>query len=146
VSKETLTRSSTDGQFGKNFLTNVYPYVAGPGAGVVAFKTPQDWQDWFTGDGGGFNGIEVQDIEDGSFVKLREIGITYSAQQRWVKTLTGFSSADIRVAGRNLKTWTRYTGMDPEANIGGSEFLTQGLDYFISPQVRSLVLSISLNR
>jgi len=146
VSKETLIRSSTDGQFGKNFLTNVYPYVAGPGAGVVAFKTPQDWQDWFTGDGGGFNGIEVQDIEDGSFVKLREIGVTYSAQQRWVKTLTGFSSADIRVAGRNLKTWTRYTGMDPEANIGGSEFLTQGLDYFISPQVRSLVLSISLNR
>ena len=52
----------------------------------------------------------------------------------------------MRVAGRNLNTWTDYTGADPEANIGGAEFLTQGLDYFNNPQSRSFVLSLTLNR
>jgi len=143
--KDTYIRNQ-QGQYGKNYQTDIYPYVAGPGAGVVAFKTPQDWEDWFRGDGGGFGNVGAQFIEDGSFVKLRELGLTYTLDQRWVKNLIGFSSADVRVAGRNLHTWTKYKGLDPEANLGGGEFLTQGLDYFINPQVRSFVLSISLNR
>lgn len=134
------------GQFGKNYETDVYPFVAGPGANVVAFKTPQDWENWFRGDGGGFGTVGAQFVEDGSFVKLRELGLTYTLDQRWVKNLIGFSSADLRVAGRNLHTWTKYKGLDPEASLGGAEYLTQGLDYFINPQVRSFVLSISLNR
>jgi TonB-linked SusC/RagA family outer membrane protein len=150
---ETLDRSRTDGQFGKNFLTSVYPYVAGPGAGVVAFKTPHDWEVWYsafcgdcTGNGGGFGPVSEQFVENGGFVKLRELSATLTMDQPWVRRVTGFSSADLRVAGRNLHTWTKYTGFDPEANLGGGEFLTQGLDYFINPQVRSFVLSISLNR
>ncbi|MEO6779145.1 MAG: SusC/RagA family TonB-linked outer membrane protein [Gemmatimonadaceae bacterium] len=148
-------RNTTDGQFGKNFLTNVYPHVAGPGAtgNVVAFKTPTDWENWFsafcntcTGNGGGFGPVSQQFVEDGGFVKLRELSATYTLDQRWVRSLTGFTSADLTVAGRNLHTWTRYTGFDPEANLGGGEFLTQGLDYFINPQVRSFVVSIRLNR
>ena len=136
------------GQFGKNYETNIYPFVAGPGAtnGAVPFQSPDDWRSWFTGDGGGFGTVGAQFIEDGSFVKLRELGLTYTLDQRWVRNLIGFSSADVRVAGRNLHTWTKYKGLDPEANLGGGEFLTQGLDYFINPQVRSFVLSISLNR
>jgi hypothetical protein len=145
TSKFTLVRNGT-GTFGKDFLTNVYPDVAGPGAGKVAFSTPTQWQTWFNGNGGGFGPQGAQFVEDGSFVKLRELGVTYTADQSWVRSLTGFSSADIRFAGRNLKTWTKYTGFDPEANLGGAEFLTQGLDYFINPQTRSFVFSISLNR
>lgn len=134
------------GTFGKNYQTDVFPVVAGPGAGVVAFASQQDWQDWFQGNGGGFGPVGSQFMEDGSFVKLREIGITYTLDQRWVKSLSGFTSADIRIAGKNLKTWTKYKGFDPEANLGGAEFLTQGLDYFSNPQTRSFVISISLNR
>ena len=146
TSKETLIRSSTNGQFGKNFLTDIYPSVAGPGAGVVAFKTPADWQGWFNGNGGGFGTVGAQFVEDGSFAKLRELSLTYTADQSWVRSLTSFSSADIRFSGRNLKTWTRYKGFDPEANLGGSEFLTQGLDYFNNPQTRSFVFAVTLNR
>ncbi|HEV2643989.1 MAG TPA: TonB-dependent receptor, partial [Candidatus Elarobacter sp.] len=146
TASETLIRNSTNGQFGKNYLTGVYPTVAGPGAGVVAFKTPQQWQAWFNGNGGGFGPVGAQFVEDGSFAKLRELSVTYTADQSWVHALSGFSSVDLRVAGRNLKTWTRYKGLDPEANLGGSEFLTQGIDYFNNPQVRSFVFSVSLNR
>lgn len=139
-------RRNTTGQFGKDFLTDVYPTVAGPGAGINAFNTPEDWQEWFQGEGGGFGSVGKQFIEDGSFVKLRELSLAYTADQPWVKRLTGFTSADIRIAGRNLKTWSKYSGFDPEVNLGGSEFLTQGLDYFINPPSRSFVLSVSLNR
>ncbi|MGI8507853.1 MAG: SusC/RagA family TonB-linked outer membrane protein, partial [Gemmatimonadaceae bacterium] len=143
--KDTYIRTQ-QGVFGQNFLTDVYPTVAGPGKGVVAFKNPGDWQKWFTGTGGGFGPVTEQFVEDGSFVKLRELGVTYTLDQPFVRSLTSFSSADIRIAGRNLHTWTKYKGYDPEANIGGGEFLTQGLDYFINPQSRSFVISVSLNR
>ena len=88
----------------------------------------------------------AQFVEDGSFAKLREISLTYTLDQPFLKNLTGFSARTSALPGRNLKTWTKYTGFDPEANLGGAEFLTQGLDYFINPPTRSFVLSFSLSR
>ena len=144
--KDTKVRSMTNGQYGVNYMTDIYPVTVGPGKNVVPFTTPIDWENWFLGDGGGFGTVGAQFVEDGSFAKLREISLTYNLDQSWLKNLTGFSSADIRIAGRNLKTWTKYSGFDPEVNLGGAEFLTQGLDYFINPPTRSFVLSFSLNR
>jgi hypothetical protein len=114
----------------------------------VGLQTPQDWENWLSivGTGGGFSGPSEQFMEDGSFVKLRELSLTFSVDQPFLKRLTGFSSADVRIAGRNLKTWTKYRGLDPEVNNAGSEYLTQGLDWFANPQTRSFVLSFSLNR
>ena len=146
TSKYTGDLRSQQGQFGKNFLTDVYPYVAGPGAGKVAFHNPAEWQAWFTGDGGGFGPATAQAVEDASYTKLRELSLSYTVEQAWVKSLTGFSTVDVRVGGRNLKTWTKYKGYDPEVNLGGAEYLTQGLDYFINPPTRSFVLALSFNR
>ncbi|HJQ12988.1 MAG TPA: SusC/RagA family TonB-linked outer membrane protein [Gemmatimonadaceae bacterium] len=145
TSKETEIRSE-QGVFGQNFLTDVYPHVAGPGAGIVAFHTPQEWQAWFTGNGGGFGPVGAQAVEDASYAKLREISATYTLDQAWVRSATGFSTIDVKIGGRNLKTWTKYKGYDPEVNLGGAEYLTQGLDYFINPPTRSFVLAFSFNR
>jgi TonB-linked SusC/RagA family outer membrane protein len=142
--KDTEIRDQV-GTFGQNFLTDVYPVVAGPGVGVAAFSTPQQWQSWFTGAGGSGSPAQAQFVEDASFVKLREISVAYTADQKWVQSI-GFSSVDFRLAGRNLHTWTKYKGLDPESNLGGAEFLTQGIDYFNSPQTRSFVVSIGLNK
>ncbi|HEX2693471.1 MAG TPA: SusC/RagA family TonB-linked outer membrane protein [Gemmatimonadaceae bacterium] len=141
-------RRNTVGQYGVNYDTDIYPYVAGPGAGVAGLKTPEDWENWMSivGTGGGFSGPSEQFMEDGSFAKLRELSLTFSLDQPFLKRLTGFSSADVRIAGRNLKTWTKYRGLDPEVNNAGSEYLTQGLDWFANPQTRSFVVSFSLNR
>ena len=143
---DTKVRSLTNGTFGQNFLTDVYPNVAGPGAGHVGFASEQDWQNWFQGPGGTASAAQYQFIENGSFVKFRELSLTYTMSQPFVRQYTGFSSADLRIGGRNLYTWTKYKGMDPEANLQGAETLTQGIDYFNDPQTRSLVLSVSLNR
>jgi len=142
----TDVRGTTNGQFGVNFDTKTYPYTAGPGVAVVPFTSQAKWDSWFGGNGGGFGPVGEQFVEDGSFVKLRELAVTYTLDAAWLNHLVGFTSADIRFAGRNLHTWTKYSGLDPEASLGGAEFLTQGFDYFNSPQTRSFVVSVSLNR
>jgi TonB-linked SusC/RagA family outer membrane protein len=143
---DTKQRTSTNGQYGVNYALKNYPTTAGPGVNVIPFQSPADWENWFASDGGGFGTVGAQFVEDGSFAKLREISLTYTLDNSTFRNLTGFSSADIRISGRNLKTWTKYTGFDPEVNLGGAEFLTQGLDYFINPPTRSFVLSFSLSR
>ena len=135
-----------EGVYGQGGTWYTNERVAGPGAGQPFASTPAEWQGWLQGNGGGFGEVSSQFIEDGSFVKLRELSAAYTFDQPWVRSRLGLTSFDLRVAGRNLATWTDYTGLDPEANIGGAEFLTQGLDYFNNPQSRSFVLSFTLNR
>jgi len=125
--------------FGKDWLPGP---VAGPGAGTAVVLD----QSWFTGLGSGFGPVSSQFMEDGTYTKLREISVAYTFDQPWVSRNLGLSSVDLRVAGRNLKTWTKYTGIDPETNLGGAETLVQGIDYFNNPQTRSIVVSIGLNR
>ena len=116
--------------------------VAGPGAGMAV---PLG-EAWFTGPGGIFNGPVSAFIEDAGFVKLREISLGYTLDQPWVSRVLGFGSIDVRVAGRNLVTWTKYTGVDPETSLLGSASAVRGIDYFNNPQGRSYVFSVTLNR
>ena len=142
---ETLDRTRTDGQFGVNYLTDKYPVVAGPGVGVVAFSTPAAWQSWYNNLGGGFGPVGAQFVEDGSFVKLRELTLTYNVEGA-IPARLGFTSMNVSISGRNLHTWTKYSGLDPEVNLGGAEWLTQGVDYFNNPLIRSFIISVGLNR
>ena len=120
--------------------------VVGPGAGAaVSIGEP-----WYTGLGQcAFpGGVDETCIEDGGFVKLREISVTYTIDAPWVQRSLGFTSIDLRVAGRNLHTWTKYTGYDPETNLGGAVDATQailGVDYFNNPGTRSFVFAVTLN-
>lgn len=146
TAEETMIRTSTNGVFGKNGNILTGEQVAGPGAGATAFKTLADWQRWFTGLGGSASSVQSQFVEDGSFVKWREISVVYTLDDHFVRSRLGLGSAQIRLAGRNLKTWTKYKGLDPETNLGGAEFLTQGFDFFQNPQTRSFVVAFTLNR
>ena len=59
-------------------------------------------------------------ITDASYKRLREVSLTYSAPQS-VASLLRARNATFTFAGRNLKTWTKYTGLDPETtyHVGG---------------------------
>src|SRR6185295_3987396 len=117
-------------------------HVAGPGAGTAV---PLG-EAWFTGAGGIFNGATSQFVEDGSFAKLREVSVGYLFAQPWVLSSLGFGSMEVRVTGRNLTTWTGYSGIDPETSVLGSASALQGVDYFNNPQTRSFIFSLTLNR
>ncbi|MCU0619806.1 MAG: TonB-dependent receptor, partial [Gemmatimonadaceae bacterium] len=71
----------------------------------------------------GFNartqGIFEYWVEDGSFVKLRELSASYTLDWAPVKRLFR-DGIDVTVAGRNLFVWTDYSGYDPELNLFGT--------------------------
>jgi TonB-linked SusC/RagA family outer membrane protein len=118
--------------------------VAGPGAGT-AVAIGESW--YRTGDAPcPFTGVDEPCIENGGFVKLREVSLTYTLDAPWVMRTLGVSSVDIRVAGRNLHTWTKYTGYDPETSLGGALAPVTGVDYFNNPQTRSFVFTFTFNR
>jgi TonB-linked SusC/RagA family outer membrane protein len=118
--------------------------VVGPGAGT-AVPIGENWYRQGLG-AGPFAGNTEGFLEDGSYVKLRELSLGYTLDNAWVRNTLGLTSLDVRVAGRNLKTWTDYTGYDPETNLGGAIQNTRGYDYFNMPQTRSFVFTVNLNR
>jgi TonB-linked SusC/RagA family outer membrane protein len=124
--------------FGVDFLPGA---TVGPGKGQAVTIG----QSWYTGLGSIYSGIGEPFMEDGTYTKLREVSVTYTVTGDLVRR-AGFSSADLRVSGRNLHTWTKYTGMDPETNLAGADALLQGYDFFNMPQTRSFVFAIALNR
>jgi hypothetical protein len=118
--------------------------VAGPGAG----KSVPIGQNWYRGPLApcAFTGYDEACLDQDGYVKLREISITYTLDAAWVQNAIGVSSVDIRVSGRNLKTWTKWTGYDPETSGGGATDAIQGSEYFGNPQSRSFVFTVTLNR
>lgn len=85
-------------------------------------------------------------VEDASFVKLREVSASYR-----VGRVGTFGDWTVSVIGRNLKTWTDYSGFDPEVGAGtpatndSGSGLINAVDAFTFPQLRtvSFVLSTS---
>ncbi|MFN8876816.1 MAG: TonB-dependent receptor domain-containing protein [Gemmatimonadota bacterium] len=71
----------------------------------------------------GFNartqGIFQYWVEDGSFVKLREISASYTFDQPVVRKVFK-DGIDVTVSGRNVWVWTNYSGFDPEINLFGT--------------------------
>lgn len=126
--------------FGQSYLPN--EKVVGPGAGQAV----ELGEGWFTGLASVFNGPAAFGFEDASFAKLREVSVAYLFNTPAVNRI-GFSSVELRLAGRNLKTWTKYSGVDPETSVqSAGTSVIRGVDYFNNPQSRSFVLSLTLNR
>jgi TonB-dependent starch-binding outer membrane protein SusC len=63
--------------------------------------------------------IYYQDI---SYWKLRELTLGWEVPQRYVdRFMSGANNARVTVSGRNLKTWTKFRGGDPDfTNFGGN--------------------------
>ena len=82
-------------------------------------------------------GTQAGYIQDGGFTKLREVSVTYFAPTRWAKFF-GASDLSFAVVGRNLATWTKYQGVDPELNEAGQNNFTTA-DSLTQPPVRYFI-------
>ena len=85
-------------------------------------------------------------IEDVSYTKFRELSFSYTIPES-IGRRAGFNRAVVSLAGRNLYTWTNYTGLEPEAfflagnrggNFGQWEQTTM-------PQLTQWVLSLNFD-
>jgi TonB-linked SusC/RagA family outer membrane protein len=77
----------------------------------------------------GLLGTDGGYVEDGSFVRLREVSVTAAIPARYARRVRA-RDLSITLAGRNLAVWTDYKGLDPEitstpgAGFTSSDFLT----------------------
>ena len=78
-------------------------------------------------------------IEDGSYIRLRTLSISYEVPLR-----PGFVKYTmLYLSGNNLLTLTKYMGYDPETSSTGSVF-GQGVDIPSEPLSRSMRLGIRI--
>lgn len=78
-------------------------------------------------------------IEDGSYLKLRTIAVSYDVPLK----VTFLRSATVYATANNLFTVTNYLGYDPEFSAGSSVF-ARGVDTGLEPGTRSMQLGIRL--
>lgn len=88
-------------------------------------------------------GLAELQVEDGSWLRLREVVLSYTLPHRWFvnSSLDGIS---LSISGRNLWLLTNYKGIDPETNLQGDSN-TIGWDYFNLPNTKGITGSIELN-
>jgi TonB-linked SusC/RagA family outer membrane protein len=85
-------------------------------------------------------------VEDGTYVKLREVSIGYNMPSAAMKSITGgfVKNARLSVMGRNLLTFTKYSGFDPEVGTSdGTQIFSY--DFMGYPNFRSFSASLELN-
>jgi len=85
----------------------------------------------------GIYAIEEWRVDDGSFVKLRELSVSYN-----VGKLKFINNLSINFSGRNLISWDNYNGYDPEVNSGGQSTLLRGIDFGATPIPRTFSFGI----
>ncbi|MFL5540076.1 MAG: SusC/RagA family TonB-linked outer membrane protein [Longimicrobiaceae bacterium] len=83
-------------------------------------------------------------IEDATFTKWREFSVRLGAPESWGQRFPLIRGAAFTVAGRNLKTWTDYTGLDPETNEGGGASNFNQGEFNTQPPVRYWTARIDL--
>jgi TonB-linked SusC/RagA family outer membrane protein len=84
-------------------------------------------------------------LEPGTFVRLREIRLSYRLPQRAVRAVwDGIRKAQLSVSARNLFTATTYSGLDPEVSNFGNQPVGRNFDVAPFPHSRSFWLGIEL--
>jgi TonB-linked SusC/RagA family outer membrane protein len=108
---------------------NYYPQEFSPLvlAEAVVGAATQGYQDYY--------------YQSGNFVKLREVSATYTIPQKWAR---GFSRASFTLAARELHTWTKFHGLDPEAYYYLSTSPINGSDQAILPPLSRIIGTFNL--
>ncbi len=141
--KETEVRGSTTVFKGvKGTLNDKGEIVSNGEVNTDQVALDQNWLAF--GNANGFIGTNTEDfIEDGGWVRLRELSLSYKLPSS-ITEKTPFSGIRISYTGRNLWLSTKYKGVDPETNLMGA-YNAQGLDYFNMPGTRSHTFSLNVD-
>jgi TonB-linked SusC/RagA family outer membrane protein len=110
-------------------------------------------RDFVSGDSAGFKrintfgaGFTQPYVQDGSYLKLREVNLSYNLPDRFTAGIFGRSIryARLSVTGRNLFRVTPYRGLDPEVSNFGNQAIVRNIDVAPFPPSRSFFFSVDL--
>lgn len=80
-------------------------------------------------------------VEDASFVKLRELAVTYNLKSPFKNV----NNIQFSLVGRNLISWDSYSGWDPEINSAGQSNGVRGFDFAGVPIPRTYQVGINVS-
>ena len=109
----------------------------GPGQDTIVTFSQNLYENYM-----GRNTDVINNIEDASYMKLREIALSYNFGPVKIGYL-GDPNLTIRISAQDLKTWTNYSGWDPETNMYQDRI--SGEDYFNQPQTWRANMAIQFN-
>lgn len=83
-------------------------------------------------------------MEDASFLKLREISVTWDVPQELTRALWGgLTAMQLSVSARDWLRFTGYKGLDPEVSNFGIQSVSRGQDVAPYPPSRSFWFTLS---
>ncbi|HXE58805.1 MAG TPA: SusC/RagA family TonB-linked outer membrane protein [Gemmatimonadales bacterium] len=85
-------------------------------------------------------------VQDGSYLKLREVTVSYTLPETWTRGLFGggVRYARLSLSGRNLLRISPYDGLDPEVSNFGNQAIVRNIDVAPFPPSRSVFFAIDL--
>ena len=81
-------------------------------------------------------------IEDGSYVRLKNISLSYNFDPKVFSNL--INSLRMYVTGTNLLTLTDYSGVDPEVNVFGGSNINRGVDFSAYPKNKQILFGMNI--
>ena len=93
------------------------------------------------GYGGAQANIFEEFVEDGSFVKLREVSLSYNFAPKW----DFIDNVALSLVGRNLVSWDNYSGWDPEVSAAGQSNGVRGFDFATVPIPKTYQFGINVS-
>lgn len=82
-------------------------------------------------------------VEDGSYLRLRNLQVGYTLPQSMLKSV-GIKSARVYVAGQNILVLTGYSGVDPEVGLDENNSAVAGIDNDLYPQVKTWSVGVNV--
>ncbi|MCF6297294.1 MAG: TonB-dependent receptor [Flavobacteriaceae bacterium] len=83
-------------------------------------------------------------VEDGSFVRLKNISLGYNLPESLIKRSKLFESFRVYISGLNLLTLTNYSGFDPEVSNTGNSSINQSIDFGAYPTAKSVLIGLNV--
>jgi TonB-linked SusC/RagA family outer membrane protein len=83
-------------------------------------------------------------VEDGSYWRVKNVVLGYTLSPTLVSRAMRARTVRVYVQAQNLKTFTDYSGFDPEVNSNGNSSTARGEDFYALPQPRTITFGLNL--
>lgn len=129
-----------------NYNVNLFQYLTDGGG------TSADWnEDSGNGTPKGLARLGMRPpeayVQEASYVKLREIGLSYTVPTTTIENMFGNAVQGIRlgVSANNVWMWTKYDGYDPEVSTFGTQAINQSIDVAQYPSARKVLFNVKFD-
>jgi TonB-linked SusC/RagA family outer membrane protein len=122
-------------------VVNLTEFLYDAGKNSIDFKGPGEARQTAFN-----NGITKTYVQDASYLKLREVNLSYNLPESFTRSIFGSNVryARLTVSGRNLLRFTGYRGLDPEVSNFGNQAIVRNIDVAPFPPSRSIFFSVDL--